>query len=80
MVACGLAVVLRLEGERGRRRLAVAALCAVMALLFLVALFVPFLRDFYELTKPNGEIVAAWAIGAATGIGGMLVALRLLRV
>ena len=80
VVACGLAVVLRLEGERGRRRLAVAALCAVMALLFLVALFVPFLRDFYELTKPNGEIVAAWAIGAATGIGGMLVALRLLRV
>jgi magnesium-transporting ATPase (P-type) len=80
VVACGLAVVLRLEGEHGRRRLAVAALCAVMALLFLVALFVPFLRDFYELTSPNGETVAAWAIGAATGIGGMLAALRVLRV
>jgi hypothetical protein len=51
-----------------------------MALLFLVALFVPFLRDFYELTSPNGETVAAWAIGAATGIGGMLAALRVLRV
>jgi hypothetical protein len=79
VVACGLAVVMRLESERGRRRLAVGALCAAMALLFLVALFVPFLRDFYELSSPGGEAVAAWAVGAAAGIGGMLLALRLTR-
>ena len=35
VVACGLAVVLRLEAQSGRRRLAVAGLCAAMALLFL---------------------------------------------
>jgi cation-transporting ATPase E len=80
VVACGLAVVMRLESERGRRRLAVGALCAAMALLFLLALVVPFLRDFYELSTPTGEAVAAWAVGVALGVGGMLGALRLLRV
>jgi magnesium-transporting ATPase (P-type) len=79
VVACGLAVVVRVEGGTGRRRLAVGALCAAMGLLFLLALFVPFLRGFYELTAPTGDGVAAWAIGAALGIGGMLGALRLVR-
>ncbi len=82
VVVCGLAVVLRLEsqGGGGRRSLAVGGLCLAMALLFGLALAVPFLRDFYELAKPTGEAVAAWAIGSALGIGGMLVALRLFRV
>ena len=80
VVVCGLAVVLRLEGEPGRRRLAVVGLCASMALLFLLALVVPFLRDFYELSTPTGEAVAAWAAGATLGIGGMLGLLHLLRV
>jgi magnesium-transporting ATPase (P-type) len=80
VVVCGLAVVLRLEGQGGRRLLAVGGLCVVMALLFGLALVIPFLRDFYELSKPTGEAVAAWALGVALGIGGMLAALRLLRV
>ena len=70
---------MRVEGGTGNRRLAVAGLCAVMGLLFVAALAVPFLRDFYELTTPNGAAIAAWAIGTAVGIGGMLGALRLLR-
>jgi len=80
VVVCGLAVVMRLEGERGWRRLAISGLCAAMALLFVLALVIPFLRDFYELSTPTGESVAAWAVGAALGVGGMLGALRLLRV
>jgi magnesium-transporting ATPase (P-type) len=82
VVLCGLAVVMRLESEseRGRRRLAVAALCAAMAALFGLALFVPFLRDFYELSKPTIEVLVCWAVGAGLGIGGMLGVLRLLRV
>ena len=80
VVACGLAVVMRLEGEGGRRRLAVGGLCAAMALLFVLALVVPFLRNFYELSTPTGEAVAAWGVGVALGVGGMLAALRLLRV
>jgi P-type E1-E2 ATPase len=78
VVVCGLAVVLRLEGGHSRRRrLAVLGLCAAMALLFALALVIPFLRDFYELAKPTGAAVASWAIGAAIGIGGMVGLLRL---
>jgi cation-transporting P-type ATPase E len=78
VVACGLAVVMQLEGQGGRRRLAVASLCTAMALVFALALVVPFLRDFYELSRPTGEAVAAWTVGTAIGIGGMLGTLRLL--
>jgi magnesium-transporting ATPase (P-type) len=76
VVVCGLAVVMRLETEGGWRRLAVGALCALMALVFAVALIWPLLRNFYELATPTGDAVVAWAIGSAIGVGGMLVALR----
>jgi magnesium-transporting ATPase (P-type) len=79
VVVCGLAVVMRLENQPGKRRLAVAALCGAMLLLFALALAIPLLRDFYELTTPSGEAVLAWAIGAALGVTGMLVSLRMLR-
>jgi magnesium-transporting ATPase (P-type) len=80
VVVCGLAVVLRLEAERGRRRLAIAGLCSLMLALFALALAVPFLRNFYELSTPTAEIAAAWAIGTALGVAGMLGSLRVLRV
>ncbi len=80
VVVCGLAAVMRLETGGGRRRLALAGLCALMLLLFAVSFIVPFLRHFYELSTPTGDVVAAWALGAVVGIGGMLGALRLLRV
>ena len=80
VVVCGLAVVIRLDGEGGRRRLWVVGLCGLMALLFAIALIVPFLRHFYELATPTAEAAVAWALGAGLGIGGMLAALRLLRV
>jgi cation-transporting P-type ATPase E len=79
VVVCGLAVVMRLETERGRRRVAVAGLCALMALLFALVLLVPLLRDFFEFATPNGEALAAWALGGILGIGAMLGALRLAR-
>ena len=77
VVVCGLAVVVRLERRRGRARLVLWALCAAMLALFALALVIPFLRHFYELSTPTGESVAAWAIGTVIGIGGMLGALRL---
>jgi P-type E1-E2 ATPase len=80
VVVCGLAVVLRLEAEHGPRRLAIAGLCALMLALFALALVIPFLRNFYELATPTAESVAAWAIGTALGVAGMLGSLRLLRV
>jgi hypothetical protein len=51
-----------------------------MLALFALALVIPFLRDFYELSTPTSESVAAWAIGATLGVAGMLGSLRLLRV
>ncbi len=80
VVVCGLAVVMRLETEGGHRRLAVAGICALMALLFALSLIIPFLRHFYELATPSAEAVAAWALGTVLGIGGMLASLRILRV
>ena len=80
VVVCGLAVVMRLEAEPGRRRLAIAGMCALMVLLFASALIVPFLRTFYELATPTGKALAAWALGTGLGIGTMLIVLRLLRV
>ena len=68
------------RASAGRRRLAVGGSVRAMALLFVLALIVPFLRDFYELSTPTGEAVVAWAVGVALGVGGMLGALRLLRV
>ena len=50
-----------------------------MALLFALALVIPFLRNFYELATPTGDIAVAWALGSVIGVGGMFVALRLVR-
>ena len=80
VVVCGLAVVVRLETEGGRRRLAVGGLCLLMALLFALALIIPFLRHFYELQTPTGDAIAAWAIGTTFGVGTMRAALWFLRL
>jgi cation-transporting P-type ATPase E len=79
VVVCGLAVVLQIESECAgrRRRIAVAGLSALMALLFVLALVIPLLRRFYELRPATLGSAGAWAVGSAVGVGGMVVALRL---
>jgi hypothetical protein len=81
VVVTGLAVVLKIESECAgpTRRIAVATLCALMALLFVLSLVIPFLRHFYELTQPSAKGIAAWAIGSVIGVAGMLLALRIFR-
>ena len=76
VVAVGLAIVLALEDEPGKRRLAVAGLCALMALGFVLFCVVPAGRDYFELEPATGGMVAAWAIGATTSVVLLLVALR----
>ena len=80
MVVCGLVVVIRLERETGWRRLAVIGLCVLMAMLYVLALVVPALRSFYELSAPNADELAAWAVGTTVGISAMLASLRVLHV
>jgi len=76
VVTSGLAIVIVLEDEPGKRRLAVAALCALMALGFVLVCAIPAGREFFELATPTSEIVAAWAIGTAIGLALLAVALR----
>src|SRR5262249_18855162 len=77
VVVAGLAIVVALEDQPGRRRLGVLGLCALMALGFAIVAAIPAGRDFFELATPTGGMVAAWAIGAATATGLLAAALRL---
>lgn len=76
VVVAGLMIVLALEDEPGRRRWAVGALCAAMAVGFAIVWAVPFARGFFDLAPPTGEMVLAWAVGTLlTGVL-LLIALR----
>ena len=85
VVLGGLATVLMLESGANaedtplgrKRRLAVYGLCALMLAVLVLAIAIPFLRDFYILTVPDGDMLAATAAGAAIGIGLALVGIRL---
>nr|WP_246851799.1 HAD-IC family P-type ATPase [Patulibacter sp. SYSU D01012] len=72
VVTAGLLVVLALEQEPGPRRLAVGALCGLLACGFVVACALPPTRAFFALAAPTGGLVAAWATGAA--VAGVLLA------
>ena len=75
-VVCGLAVVLALEAEPGRRRTLVGGLCALMLLCFAGLLALPAARDFFALAVPTGEMWLAWAAGTGLGLALMAVGLR----
>jgi len=76
-VLCGLAVVMALEAEPGRRRALVAGLCALMLLCFAALLALPAARSFFALAVPNLEIAAACAAGTAIGLVLMAIGMRL---
>lgn len=80
VVAAGLMIVMALEDEPGKRRLAVGALCAAMVVGFVVVVSVPFAREFFDLVPATGAMAAGWAIGTvATGVL-LLIALRVVAV
>jgi protein-S-isoprenylcysteine O-methyltransferase Ste14 len=76
VVAAGLTVVVALEDEPGKRRLAVGGLVALMALAFVLIAALPFGRDFFDLETPTGTMVAAWAIGMGVLFACLWAALR----
>jgi magnesium-transporting ATPase (P-type) len=76
VVAAGLAVVVVLEDEPGKRRLAVGGLVALMALAFVLIAALPFGRDFFDLETPTGAMAAAWAIGMGVLFACLWAALR----
>ncbi len=79
VVTAGLAIVIALEDEPGSRRYAVLGLCALMAAGFVLVAAIPFGRDYFELEDPTGAMFATWAIGAATAIALLGIALRVVR-
>jgi len=76
VVLGGLAVVIALEDEPGRRRTAVIALCALMALGYLAVSALPAGRDYFELEPATGGMVVAWAVGGAVSLALLAVSLR----
>lgn len=79
VTASGLAIVMVLEDEPGKRRLAVGALCALMAVGFLIVYAIPAGRDFFDLADPTGGMAAAWAIGTAVTLTLLAASLRLVK-
>jgi magnesium-transporting ATPase (P-type) len=79
VVTAGLAIVIVLEDEPGRRRLAVGGLCALMALGLVLVCTLPVARRFFALAPATGAMVAAWAIGTALMLVLLAVALRVVR-
>lgn len=76
IVAAGLLVVMVLEDEPGRRRALVGGLCALMAAGFVLALYIPFVSDFFALARSTGAMALAWICGAVAGSILMVAALR----
>ncbi|MDQ3889001.1 MAG: HAD-IC family P-type ATPase [Actinomycetota bacterium] len=72
LVLVGLYFVLALEGSSRRRTERVAALCALLALVYALVLVLAAVRDFFELTVPSPAAIAATLVGAAVTIGGLV--------
>ena len=71
LVACGLYLVTALEAEGSRRRSTlVAAMCILLGGLYAVALLIPGMRSFFELTIPSPGMLATAAGASAVAIMG----------
>jgi cation-transporting P-type ATPase E len=79
VVTAGLAIVIALEDEPGRRRYAVIGLCALMAVAFMLVYAIPAGRDFFDLASPTATMTACWAAGSVIAIVLLIAALRVLR-
>jgi magnesium-transporting ATPase (P-type) len=79
VVTGGLAVVIVLEDEPGRRRWAIVALCAVMLLAYVGISALHAGRDYFELEPATGAMAVAWAVGAAVSLVLLAVSLAITR-
>jgi magnesium-transporting ATPase (P-type) len=72
LVASGLYLVMALEAGGSRRRSTlVAAMCAAMAALYVVALLIPGTRRFFALTLPDVGMVATALAASVVSIGAL---------
>jgi P-type E1-E2 ATPase len=73
LVTVGLYLIVALEASGRRRGTAVSALCVALASLYVLALTVPFTRDFFALAAPGLAIFATALTGAAFAIAGLVI-------
>ena len=71
LVAVGLYLILALEASGRRRGVAVSALCAALAVGYLLVLVTPSTRGFFELAVPGPAILVIAAVGAAFALAGL---------
>jgi hypothetical protein len=72
LIASGLYLVMALEAGGSRRRsMLVAAMCAAMAAIYVVALLMPVTRRFFALTVPDVGMVATALGASAVSIGAL---------
>jgi cation-transporting ATPase E len=79
VVTAGLAIVIALEDEPGKRRYAVIGLCGLMAIAFVLVYAIPAGHNFFDLVSPTGGMTASWAAGSAVVIVLLVIALRVIR-
>ena len=79
VVTAGLAIVIALEDEPGRRRYAVIGLCALMAIAFVLVYVIPAGHNFFDLADPTSGMIATWAAGSAVVVVLLTAALRVVR-
>jgi P-type E1-E2 ATPase len=73
LVAVGLYLIVALEAAGRRRSTAVGGLCAVLAVLYLATLAIPFTRDFFALAAPDPVVFATALTGASLAVAGLAV-------
>jgi magnesium-transporting ATPase (P-type) len=72
LVTCGLYLVIALEAEGSRRRSTlVAAMCTVLAGIYVAALMIPATRRFFALTAPDIGMIATAACASAVAIAAL---------
>jgi hypothetical protein len=72
LLLVGLYLIVALEGSRQRRGEFVLGLCALLGLVYVLAIALPLTREFFELAAPSAQAVATAIIGAAVAIVALL--------
>lgn len=72
LLLVGLYLIVALEGVRQRRGKFVLGLCALLGLLYVLAIALPLTREFFQLAAPSAQAAATAVFGAAVAIVALL--------
>lgn len=73
LLLVGRYLIVAVEGSRQRRGELVLGLCALLGLVYVLAIVIlPLTREFFELAAPSAQAVATAIVGAAVAIVALL--------